>query len=441
MRYFIDSHDKILEIVNSNANIECYNFNNRILGKIFCNGDFKYIKHENYDKNYIRLLDGNKMGQCCVAGNILSISQIIERAIMSAKHNNDVTSISVCPRNTDDYPTPKIYDENIDRMNLSDIEQYILKTKSYIQKKAPGVECDIACESEVKNIKIVNSSGLAQGYKKTGIHMSVWLKKERNGQLFTIYDKASSLKIDDFHEFIGQILNELEWETLELKNIILDNSYSVILAPKILGQILVTLYSMNSYQFISQKVSPISKLIDKQIFANGLCITDSGCDDWAVNSSPFDDEGVATRTTQLFQNGYYKNSISDCETVEKYHVYPTGNARKKNGFTMPFNNNVSIILPNQNEISFGRMVKETKRGIYMAMANVDCNIRGEFALSSNNAYIIENGEVVAKVGDILKCSGNVFELLGYIDQLSTDKSIAKGNMYLPYALINNFSFK
>lgn len=50
MRYFIDSHDKILEIVNSNANIECYNFNNRILGKIFCNGDFKYIKHENYDK-------------------------------------------------------------------------------------------------------------------------------------------------------------------------------------------------------------------------------------------------------------------------------------------------------------------------------------------------------------------------------------------------------
>lgn len=56
---------------------------------------------------------------------------------------------------------------------------------------------------------------------------------------------------------------------------------------------------------------------------------------------------------------------------------------------MPFNNNVSIILPNQNEISFGRMVKETKRGIYMAMANVDCNIRGEFALSSNNAYIIE----------------------------------------------------
>ena len=136
---------------------------------------------------------------------------------------------------------------------------------------------------------------------------------------------------------------------------------------------------MNSYQFISQKVSPISKLIDKQIFANGLCITDSGCDDWAVNSSPFDDEGVATRTTQLFQNGYYKNSISDCETVEKYHVYPTGNARKKNGFT--------------------------------------------------------------KVGDILKCSGNVFELLGYIDQLSTDKSIAKGNMYLPYALINNFSFK
>ena len=217
MRYFIDSHDKILEIVNSNANIECYNFNNRILGKIFCNGDFKYIKHENYDKNYIRLLDGNKMGQCCVAGNILSISQIIERAIMSAKHNNDVTSISVFPRNTDDYPTPKIYDENIDRMNLSDIEQYILKTKSYIQKKAPGVECDIACESEVKNIKIVNSSGLAQGYKKTGIHMSVWLKKERNGQLFTIYDKASSLKIDDFHEFIGQILNELEWETLELK--------------------------------------------------------------------------------------------------------------------------------------------------------------------------------------------------------------------------------
>lgn len=73
------------------------------------------------------------------------------------------------------------------------------------------------------------------------------------------------MKIDDFHEFIGQILNELEWETLELKNIILDNSYSVILAPKILGQILVTLYSMNSYQFISQKVSPISKLIDKQI--------------------------------------------------------------------------------------------------------------------------------------------------------------------------------
>ena len=63
------------------------------------------------------------MGQCCVAGNILSISQIIERAIMSAKHNNDVTSISVFPRNTDDYPTPKIYDENIDRMNLSDIEQ------------------------------------------------------------------------------------------------------------------------------------------------------------------------------------------------------------------------------------------------------------------------------------------------------------------------------
>lgn len=150
--------------------------------------------------------------------------------------------------------------------------------------------------------------------------------------------------------------------------------------------------------FNRKGTSVYSGRIGEQVAAKGVTVVDDGTIADRRGSLSFDDEGTPTNRTVLIEDGILKGYMQDRHNARLMGVAPTGNGRRESydAPTMPRMTN-TIMLGGDKDPE--EIVKSIKKGLWavdFGGGQVDIT-SGNFVFQCTEAYLVENGEVIAPV--------------------------------------------
>ncbi|QYJ00446.1 metalloprotease TldD [Thalassovita mediterranea] len=150
--------------------------------------------------------------------------------------------------------------------------------------------------------------------------------------------------------------------------------------------------------FNRKQTSVYSGKIGQQVAAKGVTVVDDGTLDARRGSLSFDDEGTPTQRNVLIEDGILKGYMQDRQNARLMGMAPTGNGRRESydAGIMPRMTN-TVMLGGKDDPD--EIVKSIKRGIWavdFGGGQVDIT-SGNFVFQCTEAYLVENGEVIAPV--------------------------------------------
>ncbi|MEF8874301.1 MAG: TldD/PmbA family protein [Candidatus Thermoplasmatota archaeon] len=118
-------------------------------------------------------------------------------------------------------------------------------------------------------------------------------------------------------------------------------------------------------------------------------------------SFPFDDEGTKAKNRVLVDNGTLNDFILDRENAWKLDMTPNGGARAEDFRVKPLVRMSNTIME-PGDMSFEELVKEVDRGVFAKSSGGGQVNPGEgtFQFNAQEAYLIEDGEIVKPLRDV-----------------------------------------
>ena len=150
--------------------------------------------------------------------------------------------------------------------------------------------------------------------------------------------------------------------------------------------------------FNRKGTSVYSGRIGEQVASRGVTVIDDGTMEHRRGSLSFDDEGTPTQRNVLIEDGILKGYMQDRQNARLMGAPPTGNGRRESydAGIMPRMTN-TIMLAGQHDPA--EMVASIRRGIWavdFGGGQVDIT-SGNFVFQCTEAYLVEDGKVVAPV--------------------------------------------
>jgi len=150
--------------------------------------------------------------------------------------------------------------------------------------------------------------------------------------------------------------------------------------------------------FNRKGTSVYSGRIGEQVASKGVTIIDDGTIDARRGSLSIDDEGTATNRNVLIEDGILKGYMQDRQNARLMGTAPTGNGRRESydATIMPRMTN-TVMLGGKDDPD--EIVASIKRGIWavdFGGGQVDIT-SGNFVFQCTEAYLVENGKVIAPV--------------------------------------------
>lgn len=257
----------------------------------------------------------------------------------------------------------------------------------------------------VVSTSIRSSDGAMAEKNETLFYLELALKAERNGKLAEFWPMYFVRRAEDarLEERIPKWV-KLANDTLEAKPPKTTKT-SVIFTPTILSNLLpgtVGFHCLGSSVF--NEISKFKR--GQQVCSDKLSIYDDGLRDYALGSSPFDDEGTPQLKTMLIEKGVHKNFLYDSVYAGALNVESTGNGQKLPPYALAFTRidlkyqllpavqptNVAVDAGSE---SIDELIETTKEGIYLeqlSSASSD-SLTTSFGSEIRNAYLIKNGEL------------------------------------------------
>lgn len=174
--------------------------------------------------------------------------------------------------------------------------------------------------------------------------------------------------------------------------------------------------------------APCVTLIDDPLLPGGFA------------STPFDAEGVATRTKAVIENGVLTTLLYNLKTAAKDGVATTGNA-VKGGYAAPVKTAPFNFYLQPGELSPEALYAKMGRGVLicdLAGTHAGANAAtGEFSLSAKGFWI-EDGKIVKPVEQIT-VAGNFYELLKGITDVGSDLEFSMSCCGSPTVLLDSLA--
>ena len=165
------------------------------------------------------------------------------------------------------------------------------------------------------------------------------------------------------------------------------------------AMLLGTFVSAASGANLYRKASFLADSLGRQVFARGVNIEERPHERRALASSPFDEEGVATRTRGVVRGGVLEGYFLGCYSARKLGMRSTGSAGG--------NHNLAIAADGPD---FRGMLKRLGRGLLVTeLLGHGINlVSGDYSRGAAG-YWVENGEIAYPVEEIT-IAGNLKEM-------------------------------
>jgi PmbA protein len=176
-----------------------------------------------------------------------------------------------------------------------------------------------------------------------------------------------------------------------------------------------------------RKSSFLVDALGKPVFARGVSIEERPHEPRALASTPFDDEGVATRTRAVVSDGVLQGYFLGSYSARKLGMKSTGSA----------GGNHNLVVSSDGPDLPG-MLKKLGRGLFVTdMMGSGANLlTGDYSRGASG-YWVENGEIAYPVEEIT-VAGNLKDMLRGIVSVGSD-TVTRGSYRCGSILVDNMT--
>lgn len=300
----------------------------------------------------------------------------------------------------------------------------------------PGALTDVSLSASVTSVRLANTAGMDSRYRATDFRHSI---------TSVIVEGDSILWIAEGGEY-----GTLDIRTGEYVEKIAERTrHAGRTAPKVSGKlpVIFTAQEMpNLLQSVElgvngrRMVKGDSPLIGREgeRVLGGVTITDDPFRPGAPGSRPFDDEGVASQRTVLFEDGVFRSFLFDLDTAAQAGRASTGSAGR--GMLSAPTVAASNLVMRPGEADPAEMVRSLREGIivYGVLGGGQSNLlAGDFALNVMLGFLVRDGEIVGRLVDTM-LSGNVYQAFGSIAAMGREVRPV-GTHFVPDVLFSELS--
>lgn len=178
--------------------------------------------------------------------------------------------------------------------------------------------------------------------------------------------------------------------------------------------------------FIRKGTSAYTGRVGHRVASELVTVMDDGTVPNDRGSINFDDEGAMPSATTLIEKGVLKGFMHDHISAELFGVPPTGNGRRDSYRNPPIPRMTITYLANGKHDP-EEILRSTKKGIYCKTfrgGQVDIS-NGDFVFVPIEAYLVENGGIVAPVKN-LTIIGNGPDVLSKVTMVGNDFAFSDG---------------
>ena len=385
------------------------------------------VKQNIEQKLGIRIINQKKIAGAQTS-IIKDIPRMFEQAQIASSHMRPKDFWKSLPANSSYSKIDRIFDAKLTEVEGSkaaDIAQEMINSSQ--NPKISSISGSLNIVSE--DFEIENSNGLYCSSPATYISGLINAESTEGIVAVSGIGQQSCRTLDCFSpEKIGQDAAQMCIDSTNPQNCEL-GTYSIIFEPYSVGELLAFVFSSNfSLKVFSEKKSCFSENLDQKVADENFTLVDDPHAPEGIGSKPFDDEGVATKPSNLIEKGVFKNTFSDSFNAFKEDKETSANAsrpgspmgRDAEPIPIPSPHNLRITNGNQSQED---MIKDTKHGLlvgrlwYTYAVNP---IKGDFSCTARSGIkIIENGEI-KNPGRSVRIIQNLPKLLQNISAIGND---------------------
>jgi len=258
---------------------------------------------------------------------------------------------------------------------------------------------------------IANSRGLAASYAHTAVEREIAVKADggpegRPAGEFWVEETGRRIRLEGLTEKVASWYRFAE--DARRGSSPSAGESTVVLPPEVLSGILPYVLS---FQFGgSAQLRGMGVARDTVVGTPQLEITDNGLLDWAVGSSPFDDEGTPQRVRRLISEGKAGETLTDVLHANALKNPVTGNASRTTGFSLggdywrkfvrrPAPDASTIVVASGSGGNDAEVIEQVDDGLWvqqLGWANPDM-VAGTFGGEIRIGYRIRRGKIAEPV--------------------------------------------
>ena len=293
---------------------------------------------------------------------------------------------------------------------LKEVEDKLLHSDSRIAQVMEVSYRDYEGDVTLRNTRGLNASRHAD---VTMLSAEV-LVKDGDDQK-SAYDVAVLKSLDAFD--VDRFVNDLKEEAVSKLHAkqILSGSYPTIIKGKAMANLLGCLIIQLNGEQVAKGISLLKDSLDRQIFDEKVSLIDDPFMEDGIQSTPFDDEGVACRRKELVAHGILQGYLHHLKSAKALHMEATGN-----GFGADISHTNLYLAQGDN--TFTDMIRTMKNGVVISDVtglHAGWNpITTQFSLQASGFYV-KDGEIVHPL-NLITIAGNFLELMKDITMIGND---------------------
>lgn len=364
---------------------------------------------------------------------LLNPQEAVEKALEVSQLGDRVDfSIPTYPSTWEweDFVDPRV--ENLDAQEMIELGDYIL---SRIRKECPQALVDVVISAGREEKSLLNHHEEELKFARTFFGVGVSANQTREGDILEVYAERSWGSRDiDVEGLVQEIVSKLEFSqrVADLNS----GKYPVVFTPSGSLVLLIALfYGLNGKNWVFGR-SPLGDKEGKVIFSSLFSLEEIQ-EPWALGSCPFDDEGIMTRAQKyLINKGKVESAFWDLWSAAKKGIKPTGNGFRGSYRDLPEPGFSSLRVKNGLRDS-STLIGELEEGLIvdsvlgLGQSNV---ASGYFSCNVHLGFYVKGGEIQGRVKDVM-ISGNTYQALFNLKEISRDSRWIGGRILLPYLLV------
>jgi PmbA protein len=256
---------------------------------------------------------------------------------------------------------------------------------------------------------LVTSTGFHGSYLRSSQGVSMMAIAGEGTGMERDYDFTSAIHASDLHApaEIGRSAGERTIARLNPRKVA-TCKVPVVFDPRISGSLVGHLVGAANGASIARKTSFLKDKLGQQLFASGIRIVDDPLRVRGLRSQAFDAEGVATKKTNIVDDGVLTTWLLDSATARELGLATTGHAHR--GVSSSPSPGAYNLHLEAGHVTPKELIADIKEGFYVTdlIGSGVNGVTGDYSRGAAGFWI-ENGEITYAVSEVT-IAGHLFDI-------------------------------